>query len=342
VRRAVLLGVSDTKRTKYLKRAAKRIGLPLSFAGWKDWRDKLKSFEPDGVVMKIDPPRWDSPLLGDLDDLAKDYRKQLKELADASDRYNMRFLNHPSEISALLDKAGCKETLRRAGIPVTELLAGNVRDVERLFEIMKQKNACQVFIKPVNGSGAAGVAAFRKQEGSGRMALYTCAAEHPKKGLVNTGRLRRFSDKREIFSLLNRLFEMECVVERWHAKAEHQGCSYDLRAVVQDGKCDCLLARLSKGPITNLQLNNHPLDVDGLGLSLDILEEILDISKRAMRQYPRLLSAGIDILLEKGSLKPRIIEMNGQGDLIYQDIYRKNAIYLHQAELIKKMGEELG
>ena len=82
--------------------------------------------------------------------------------------------------------------------------------------------------------------------------------------------------------------------------------------------------------------------MDGLGLSLDILEEILDISKRAMRQYPRLLSAGIDILLEKGSLKPRIIEMNGQGDLIYQDIYRKNAIYLHQAELIKKMGEELG
>ncbi len=51
--------------------------------------------------------------------------------------------------------------------------------------------------------------------------------------------------------------------------------------------------------------------------------------------YPGLASAGIDILLEKGSLKPRIIEMNGQGDLIYQDIFAGNVVYRHQAELMK-------
>ena len=46
--------------------------------------------------------------------------------------------------------------------------------------------------------------------------------------------------------------------------------------------------------------------------------------------------AQIDILLERGSLRPRIIEMNGQGDLIYQDIYEKNVIYRHQAEMMRE------
>ena len=43
--------------------------------------------------------------------------------------------------------------------------------------------------------------------------------------------------------------------------------------------------------------------------------------------------------LEKESLTPRIIEMNGQGDLIYQDIFNENTIYRRQAELLKRMGE---
>lgn len=57
------------------------------------------------------------------------------------------------------------------------------------------------------------------------------------------------------------------MVERWYAKAEYAGFSYDLRAVLQDGRLDFLLGRLSKGPITNLHLNNHPLPADRPGLT---------------------------------------------------------------------------
>ncbi len=32
--------------------------------------------------------------------------------------------------------------------------------------------------------------------------------------------------------------------------------------------------------------------------------------------------------------------MNGQGDLIYQDIYRQNTIYRHQAEILKQQKRE--
>ena len=41
-------------------------------------------------------------------------------------------------------------------------------------------------------------------------------------------------------------------------------------------------------------------------------------------------------MLEKGSMRPRIIEMNAQGDLIYQDIFHENRIYARQVEMMKE------
>ncbi len=65
--------------------------------------------------------------------------------------------------------------------------------------------------------------------------------------------------------------------------------------------------------------------------------EIRCLCRDAMKLFPGLLSAGIDILLEKGTLRPRIIEINGQGDLIYQDIYAENTIYKQQVGEMRKL-----
>lgn len=358
MRRAILLGVPDTKRTLYLKRAAAQAGLPLFFWDWDNWGQlQAGSRTPsisEPLVVKIDPPRWDSPALNDLNCLAGTYQKRLRQLEEAADTFPIRFLNRPSAIMALLDKVQCKETLRRAGLPVTETLAISssqgkegmpadtflTEDAGQLLAAMQKQGVRQVFIKPVNGSAAAGVLAFRLQKSSGRMALYTCAMAHPQKGLINTRQLRCFSDQKQIFPILNQILAAGCIVERWHAKSSYQGYSYDLRAVVQGGSCDFLLARLSKGPITNLQLNNRPLPVAMLGLNQRVLHDVTDLCQKAVGLFPGLSYAGIDILLEKGSLKPRIIEMNGQGDLIYQDIYQDNTIYRHQAKLLKQLTEE--
>ncbi len=124
-------------------------------------------------------------------------------------------------------------------------------------------------------------------------------------------------------------------MERWYAKEEYQGYSYDLRAVFQEGELDFLLGRLSSGPVTNLHLNNHPVEYKELGLSEKKIDEIILLCQRCVECYPGLRSVGIDILLEKGSQVPRVIEMNSQGDLIYQDIYNKNKIYRHQAKIMK-------
>lgn len=336
-----------------------------------DFRDDTALADPfwnetarENVFLKIDPPLWESCCLDELNILARDYEKKLQWLAELGKKRQITFLNKPEDILALLDKRACKRRLAEAGIPVTEELDGIGRAVFPVAETldsvgqavlpvaetldgvgranlllgsMERRRIFQVFIKPVCGSGAAGAAAFRWQPRSGRMILYTCAMENPETGrLVNTKRLRRFTDRKQVLSMIGRLLELGCIVERWYAKAEHNGFSYDLRAVVQDGRMDFILARLSSGPITNLHLNNHPLKGNDLGLPCHVMEDVEQLCIRAAGCYPELRSVGIDVLLEKGSLRPRIIELNGQGDLIYQDIYGQNRIYLHQAEMMKE------
>lgn len=336
-----------------------------------DFRDDTALADPfwnetarENVFLKIDPPLWESCCLDELNILARDYEKKLQWLAELGKKRQITFLNKPEDILALLDKRACKRRLAEAGIPVTEELDGIGRAVfpvaetldsvgqavlpvaetldgvgraDLLLDSMERRRIFQVFIKPVCGSGAAGAAAFRWQPRSGRMILYTCAMENPETGrLVNTKRLRRFTDRKQVLSMIGRLLELGCIVERWYAKAEHNGLSYDLRAVVQDGRMDFILARLSSGPITNLHLNNHPLKGNDLGLPCHVMEDVEQLCIRAAGCYPELRSVGIDVLLEKGSLRPRIIELNGQGDLIYQDIYDQNRIYLHQAEMMKE------
>lgn len=220
-----------------------------------------------------------------------------------------------------------------------EPASGKAR-VEVLLDCMRAQRVYQVFIKPVYGSGAAGVSAFRFQPSTGRMMLYTCAQLHPVYGLVNTKRLRCFSGREDILPLLEEILGLSCIVERWYAKAEHGRYSYDLRMVMQEGEPDFLLARLSKGPVTNLHLNNHPMEFAELGLPARVKEEAAELCQRAMECFPGLSCAGIDLLPERGSLSLRVIEMNAQGDLIYQDIFHENRIYRHQAAMMKRWMEE--
>ncbi len=346
MRQAVILGSPDTKRTIYLKKAAEQERLPIIFVDWKSWTKQHSLPAVEALLIKIDPPLWSSCSLEELNKLTDEYMYQLKELHRLSQTRKITFLNEPFVIAELLDKRACKMKLQQAGVRVTEVLqmpvclSSGKDTVELLFEEMHRQRVHQVFIKPVKGSGAAGVSALRWQPQTGQMVLYTCALLQADSTFVNTKRLRRFTNKEEIIPLLRCILDLDCIVERWYAKSKYHGYSYDLRVVMQEGQLDFLLARLSKGPITNLHLNNHPVEIAMLGLSQHTLEEIAQLCRESMALYPGLRSAGIDILLEKGSLRPRIIEMNGQGDLIYQDIYHENKIYCHQAKMIKEWLQE--
>ena len=46
--------------------------------------------------------------------------------------------------------------------------------------------------------------------------------------------------------------------------------------------------------------------------------------------------AGVDVLIERGTDIPYIIEVNGQGDHVYQEMFEYNSIYTQQIKNIKK------
>lgn len=204
---------------------------------------------------------------------------------------------------------------------------------------MREHRLGQVFVKPLRGSGAAGVAALRYSPGNGRLALYTCAALE-EDGIFNTKRMRRM-EGREGAALLDKLLKLDCVVERWYGKETFQGYSYDLRVIVQGGQIDYILPRLSKGPITNLHLNNRSMEFTDLNLDKGTVERISEVCLKAGECYPRLKSIGMDVLLERGSRSPRVIEMNAQGDLLHKDVYGENRIYRRQIRLMTELSENI-
>ncbi len=321
----VLIGEEATKRTDYFMQAAKDYQASVELIGWDRVEAVMNSRQYKGAVMKIDPPSYRIVSLPDMKQQIEEYGKRLELLG----KLPVEFLNTPEAIRQVLDKRECKRRLFNAGIPVTEMVAEHVESVEELLTILKQKSIYSVFIKPVYFSGAAGVTAFRMQPHTGRMQVYT-SCKLTEKGLVNTKKLYRMEDESDIRNYLEELLKLDVIVERWYPKESFQGKSYDLRVVYQYGHIAHIVVRQAKGPITNLHLNNQALGIEALQLSGGIMEELDKLCGNAVALFPGLSMAGIDILLEKNSKKPYIIEMNGQGDLIYRDIYGENRIYKEQ------------
>ncbi len=329
MRKLVLVGCENTKRTDFFLKAASELKIPVSF-------ENIFSCEPDKLkeaIVKIDPFIYKDAEIEKMEGLLKQYTDILNCFAINE---NLKFLNHPLVIQEVLHKVKCKEKLIKHDISTTQMISSQIKTLEELQQLMLQQREYAVFIKPVQSSGAVGIVAYRFYQKRNKEVLYTSSYLDGDK-LINTKKLYRIEDKEQIHKLLNKILSMENIIEKWYSKADYQGKKYDLRIVWQFGQVDFIVARQSKGPITNLHLNNQALSVEKLCLSDDKISEITELCTSAMKVFPLLNSAGIDIMLEKESLKPRIIEINGQGDLLYQDIYNNNVIYKNQILHMYKM-----
>ena len=332
-----LIGDSGSKRIVYFDKAAAAKNLNVQHVDWKDINKgfDFKCFE--GVVVKIDPPSYSTFSLTEALDEINIYRENLKRLSEC----NAVFLNTPNAILSTLDKREAKVTLENLDLSVTPLVMENVENTEHLLTGMMEKGVFSVFIKPVIFSGAAGVAAFRLHKRSGRMKAYTsCKVQNGT--LVNTKHLYVLEDKNEIIELLDKIINLDVIVERWVPKGSFNGKSYDFRIVHQFGHVAADVARGSSGPITNLHLNNIAIPAEDIWKSEDFIKrdlysEVTKLCGSVAAAFDGLRMAGVDILIEKTSFKPRIIEINGQGDLIYKDIYNANHIYMEQAEMCSKL-----
>lgn len=308
---------------------------PVTVLGWEELDSYILEAEKrnsEKEIIKIDPPSYRTCSLEQMKENLEEYQKILNKLQESE----FSFLNTPAAILQALDKRGCKRRLQKAGIPVTKMVLERVENAEQLMAFMEEERLSAVFIKPVLFSGAAGVMAFRIQPGTGQMMAYT-SCRLVEGELVNTKRLSCLRDRKEILTLLNAILQLDVMVERWYPKSVFHGKSYDLRVVYQFGHMAHMVVRQSRGPVTNLHLNNQAVQIAELGLSENMLEQIDHLCQEAMELFPGLACGGMDILIEKNEQKPYIIEINGQGDLIYQDIFGENRIYQEQVLYLMQM-----
>ena len=334
---ALLIGEENSRRTEFFLKAAVELSMPMKFIPYPSI-DKLGTFNPpicENYAVKIDPPLPNSYNINDINKVGLHYSNFLKRLQVVKDA---KFLNSPEKILHVMDKLLFKQSIENAGI-CTPSSYTRVNSISELRNVVIEKRLNGVFIKPRYGSGAAGAIAYRRNLRTGDEVIYTTVA-YSSGQFYNNSKLRCVRDKRELETIVNYILQMGVIAEAWIPKASFAGMVYDLRVVWQFGKIEYATARLSSGTITNLHLGGKSIDISELNLSSKNLSEIEALCNKTMALFPGLKSAGLDILLEKGSLKPYVLEVNGHGDLLHKDIKAENKLYKSQLLYLKSLTEE--
>lgn len=313
-KRLVLIGDNTSKRYEYFAKACESYNLNFEYIPY----DNITLNEGD--LVKIDPVKITSNSIEKLDSIIEDYTSKLDKIAS----YNVRFYNTPQDILLLLDKYKTKLILEQADINTTPMLDRNFASSSELFSYLKAENITRIFIKPRFGSGASGIVALRYNKRLNQAIIHTTIFE--KNGKFYNGNKTFYHNSQEkVERIINFILSTQVVVEKWVSKKTHNNLNYDLRVVMFKQELLYVIARGSSSPITNLHLNNMPLDV-----TFDT-EKITLFCRKVMKQFPDLCYAGIDILITpKDELY--VIEINAQGDAIYNDFYTDNTIYTRQIQ----------
>lgn len=324
-----LITEPKSKRETFFKKAAMKLNIAVTTIGWREYRSFCRDiFNGDTgktPVIKIDPPSYPTVYFNEMNSMLEEYLDFLRGMQKTSGV----FLNSPDTIITLLNKKQCKLQLQKQGVSTTYMVDCDIGSVDELISVLSEKHLYSVFVKPIWCSGAAGVVALRMHPRTKKLTAYTsCILKDDI--LINTKKIRYMTDNSDIQKLLREVLKLGVIVERWIPKDTLCGKSYDLRVVCQFDRIEYVVVRQSDAPITNLHLNNQALSFEKLALKKEQRQKIERLCLDAMGQFDGLRMAGIDILIDKNSKEPYIIEMNGQGDLIYQDIYNENRIYEEQ------------
>lgn len=235
---------------------------------------------------------------------------------------SVSWVNSPGSIAAMFDKRTCWQLLERRGLQLPALPApvGSIKSYEGLQAAIKASGMKRLFIKLACGSGAAGVIAYQMNPRRGEeLAITTIGMEESAGGtsFYNAGLLRRYREPADIRRIIDWVCREGAHIERWIEKESFGSKSFDVRQLVVNGEACHTVLRLSSTPITNLHLRNErSMDVDRL-LSVEVKQAVKQTAEDALRAFPGSSSAGVDILVQRGSGATYAIDINPFGDLLY-------------------------
>lgn len=326
----IVVSNSLSKRIEYFVEAGKHLQTEVCFMTYEELFSCLPLLRQ--AVIKLEPCVSDETDFLKYALLNQAYKETLQRLSEMSLPDDVCFLNTPDALLRALDKKKTKEVLMDKGLKVTPMLP-SPQSFDELRQLLADcGRGC--FLKPRYGSGAGGIMAIRYQPNRNKWVVYTTLRQVD--GVIhNTKRINRLSVEKEIIPLAEAVIQTEAILEEWIPKAQLQGENYDLRVVCRESEIDYIVVRCSKGSITNLHLNNKAHWWNELSLSEEVRQQIYFQCQEAVQSLD-LQYAGVDVLIERGTDIPYIIEVNGQGDHVYQDMFAHNSIYTQQIKNIKK------
>ena len=326
----IVVSNSLSKRIEYFVEAGKHLQTEVCFMTYEELFSCLPLLRQ--AVIKLEPCVSDETDFLKYALLNQAYKETLQRLSEMSLPDDVCFLNTPDALLRALDKKETKQVLMDRGLKVTPMLP-SPRSFDELRELLTGcGRGC--FLKPRYGSGAGGVMAIRYQPNRNKWVVYTTLQQVD--GVIhNTKRIHRLSTEKEMIPLAEAVMQTEAILEEWIPKEQLQGENYDLRVVCRESEIDYIVVRCSKGSITNLHLNNKAHWWNELSLPEVVRQQIYFQCQEAVQSLD-LQYAGVDVLIERGTDIPYIIEVNGQGDHVYQDMFAHNSIYIQQIKNIKK------
>ncbi|BDS13263.1 STM4014 family protein [Aureispira anguillae] len=230
----------------------------------------------------------------------------------------LKVMNSIEGIRLMFDKIACHQHFQKQAISVVPAIY-TVQNYDDLQQKMAQRGWNRVFIKPIHGSSASGVIAYRKK-GVQEQAISSVELVHNQQQtkLYNSLKIRTYHKTKDIAYLINHLAKEGVIVEQWIPKASLPEGVFDLRMVVIGNKAQHTVVRQSQSPMTNLHLGNQRGNLDTVKaiLGTDRWKSLCSLAEQALASLPNTLYAGLDVMLSNTLKKSYILEANAFGDLL--------------------------
>jgi glutathione synthase/RimK-type ligase-like ATP-grasp enzyme len=233
----------------------------------------------------------------------------------------LRPMNQPDDIMVLFHKFSTRAGLEDAGVPVPAS-TGLCEGFDHLVESMERSGWNRVFLKPCHGSSAAGVMAIARGPRGDWRAVTT--AETVGNVIRNLKRPREIRRADELRSTVDAVCRQRALVERWFPKATLGGRALDLRVVVVAGMAAHVAVRTSRGPITNLHLDNRRGDLEETREAVGhrAWRQALSAAEAAALCFPGCHYVGVDVMIGARGRGVAVAEVNAFGDLLHHERWR--------------------
>ena len=232
---------------------------------------------------------------------------------------------NPLSIQLMFDKSESAKLLQKQGINVPQFRSD--QNERRAFP---PKYA---YCKLNHGSSACGMMYCCMDEGYGLSTTIEINGQ-----FFNTRKLRRLEG--EAFQRMWRFFTEEGILlQEAISKSDYLGQNFDVRVVCISSKPIATIFRVSRHPMTNLHLGGHRGDWEAIRKTIPTRYWLdgLDLASEAASHFDSTV-AGVDLLFERNSWKPYILEVNAYGNFFPGWIDAEgHSCHWHEIDAISKM-----